>query len=113
MLKELGNNSIKGRSNIDAALGLGNQANENHTRVGCTYTLIQGAVSIAWGQVPEEEKMRSSPKAANSKLSEILSNTGYWKELIYSQKKSHPSAKLHMLPTQLKKCTMIMHWPAS
>jgi hypothetical protein len=113
MLKELGNNSIKGRSNMDAALGLGNQAYENYTRVGHTYTLIQCAVSIAWGQVPEEAKMRSSPEAANSKLSKILSNTRYWKDLNLFPKKSHPSAKLPMLLMQLKKCTMIMHWPAS
>jgi hypothetical protein len=32
MLKELGNNSIKGRSNMDAVLGLGNQAYENKIR---------------------------------------------------------------------------------
>jgi hypothetical protein len=60
-LKDLGNNSITGRSNMDAVLGFGNQASENYTHVGHIYIFIQCAVYIAWGQVPEEAKTRSSP----------------------------------------------------
>jgi hypothetical protein len=77
MLKELGNNSIKRRSNMDAVLRLGYQAHENYTRIGHTYTLIQCAITIAWGQVPEEAKLRSSPETSKRNLSKIHSNTTY------------------------------------
>jgi hypothetical protein len=73
---------------------------------------MQGTISIAWGQVLEEAKLRSSPETANSKLSKILSNARYWKGLNLFPKKSHPSAKLSMRPMQSKKCTTITHWPA-
>jgi len=89
-LKELGNSNIKGRSNMDAALGSGNQAYEDYTLTGHIHILIQCAVSIAWEQVPSAAKMTSSPTTANYKLTEILSTTKYWKDLNLFPKQLSP-----------------------
>jgi hypothetical protein len=102
-LKDLGNSNIKGRSNMDAALGSGNQAYEDYTLTGYIHILIQCAVSIAWEQVPSAAKMTSSPQTANNKLTEILSTTKYWKDINLFPKKLSPKRQATFAANAIKK----------
>jgi hypothetical protein len=107
-LKDLGNCNIKGRSYMNAALGPGNQVFEDYTLTGHIHILIQCAVSIARDQVPLAAEMRSSPKSANNKLTEILSTTRYWKDLNLFPKKLSPKCQATYAANAIKEYTMIM-----